>query len=134
MKKVIFCVWVDVSEISVRVLSNDLFCKGDITLDWDAPIKKWTKAVLLLVQGGAPDGTHYRVGFIDHYGERKICLPFSTKKERRVGDGPYLMRIGPRNCHFFVEGEAGPLYLIQIGNIYYDINSKSPGLRGKILY
>lgn len=67
---------------------------------WVKKVLFWKKRIALEVEGDA--GTHFAVGFYDHnLGLCKVCTSV-----RCVDDGPFQMRIGPGDVHFFVVADT----------------------------
>lgn len=76
----------------------------------------WKKYIVL-----APKSPHgdvsFLVGFYDM--QNNICKVSSIS--RHISDGPYAMRMGPENCHFFVVG-TGEIELSISGYIRKDMD------------
>jgi len=84
---------------------GDLRLKGKHSKDylglwgWIKKVFTWKKRIMLEVAGEAD--VFYAVGFYDsNLNLCKICT-----KTRQVGDGPFLMRVGPETIHYFVISE-----------------------------
>jgi hypothetical protein len=67
---------------------------------WIKKVLFWKKRVVLEVEG--VPGTHYAVGFYDHH----LGLCKISTAVRDIDDGPFQMRVGPGNIHFFVVADA----------------------------
>lgn len=83
--------------------------------------KTWRKVIKLRPQGDPT--THFSMGFKDAFGRVMI----STAK-RRVGDGPFGMRVGPEDCELFIvsnEGLVG-LEFVKYTNINDPAEAETP--------
>lgn len=114
MKKIYFQRW-RVADYKKAVFgdfkhqSNFVLGEGDITLkystsamlgvlDWLKKNWKWKKFIILLPQGDP--GTRFQAGFYSKW--FGICKVSSIV--RKVSDGPFAMRMGPKDCYFFIIG------------------------------
>ena len=76
-------------------------------------LKDWKKVVLLRPLGSS--ATTFSMGFSDLSGQSKV-----SSSTRRVGDGLFGMRMGPKDCLFFIVSNNGTVGLEVAG--YTTIN------------
>lgn len=90
--------------------------KGDETLAEGSSIKDWRK-VVVVQPSGSPE-TAFSMGFSNVFGDTKI-----SSAVRKVKDGPFGMRMGPKPCDFFIASNQGKVDLRLIE--YTDIKDKT---------
>ncbi|MFH1671297.1 MAG: hypothetical protein ABH889_00765 [Candidatus Portnoybacteria bacterium] len=69
--------------------------EGDEKLANDSPMDQWKKVIILRPLGDPK--TIFSMGFSDNLGNVKV-----SNATRRVAEGPFGMRMGPEDCHFFI--------------------------------
>jgi len=103
MKKIRWQIWRKVLYLKTNLRkfkhwSNLVSGEGDGILDPSAHKDTWEKFIILVPNGNLD--TEFRPGF---YSEKfDICKVSSRVRE--ISDGPFAMRMGPDDCHFFVVG------------------------------
>ncbi|HCP09063.1 MAG TPA: hypothetical protein DIT25_04695 [Candidatus Moranbacteria bacterium] len=88
------------------VWSNPVTGRGDSKaqhyglgfIDWIKKAMFWKKRIVLRPMGNLK--TEFRIAF--HSKTHDLCMVSSAVK--RVGDGPFMMRMGPEDCDFYVIG------------------------------
>lgn len=102
----------------LRFWSNEAIAKGDPRspknygrgpLNWLGKAFFWKRRVIL-VPSGLPE-TRFVVVFRDEDGY------MACSRERRVKDGPFMMRVGPRDIRFFILGNYGNIGLSIAGYV-----------------
>ncbi|MDP3998302.1 MAG: hypothetical protein Q8P89_01640 [bacterium] len=89
--------------------------EGDSSLAVDSPMKDWTKIIILRPLGDQK--TTFQIGFRDVFNNIKI-----SSAKRRVKDGSFGMRMGSKDCNFFIVSINGAVGLGIMG--YAHINDE----------
>lgn len=86
------------------------------SFNWFRKHLLWKKYIILAPKAGRRD-VNFRMGFYSK--QFNICK--ISGAVRNVSDGPFAMRMGPENCHFFVVG-TGEIELSIAGYIRKDLD------------
>lgn len=97
---------------SQKVVGRDAGNYGPGAMNWLRKKLNWPECVIL-DPIARPDAT-YIMGFTCP--EKKLCLVAPFSAARRVSQGPFAMRLGPKPINFFIVGTAR-LNLELIGHI-----------------
>ena len=100
--------------------------EGDKSLSKDAPIRSWTK-IILLRPVGLLGRCKFSMGFRAIDGTTKI-----SNAVRKTGDGCFGMRLGPEDCEFFIASNDGRVYLEAVECV--DIKDSRPEISKLCLY
>lgn len=87
-----------------RFWSNRVGAEKDDNLPPDASLPTWIKVAILVPKGRAE--TVFHMGFADTFGNVKV-----SSAKRRIGDGPFAMRMGPEDCEFFIASKKAEVRL-----------------------
>lgn len=123
MSTIIFQGWTRIglgdSVGDLRFWSNEVIAKGDPrnpknygrgSLNWLGKAFFWRRRVILVPSGSLPE-TRFVVIFRDEDGY------MACSRERRVDEGPFMMRVGPRDIRFFLLGNYGNIGLSIAGYV-----------------
>jgi len=84
--------------------SSEVEGKGDETLGKGTSLEEWTKVIVLMPKGNSD--TIFSMGFSSVFGDTIV-----SDAVRRIGEGPFGMRIGPEDCEFFIVSNQGEVKL-----------------------